>query len=107
MTAETEKLFTSLIKESNMAVAIDLTETQETSIDEISERHKGDWVAVRVTERDEAGQPLKAIVVAHNKDRNRLRDEIPPGEVCIFYAGPVPHEGYDAIIGNILRELRP
>lgn len=77
-----------------------MAETRESMlIDEIKKKYEGSWVAVKVTERDEAGQPLRGIVVYEDTSRHRLRDRIPEGEdVCIFFAGSVPREGYGVIL---------
>lgn len=68
------------------------------SLEEIMSKYAKEWVAVKVVERDSAGQPLKAEVLSHSVDRNQLRDNVADGkEVCIFYAGPIPWEGYVVI----------
>lgn len=65
------------------------------SIEEVKQRYKDEWVAVRVTERDVAGQPSKVKVVSHNPSRYKLMDTvIEEKEICIIYAGSTPHEGY-------------
>ena len=56
---------------------------------EIREKFSGDWVAITVTQRDEAGQPLKGIVIAHDVNRTQLRDmlnDVP--DCCIFSTKP-------------------
>ena len=65
------------------------------SIEDVMKKYKGEWIATRVIERDEAGQPLKVSVISHDIDGYRLNEKIKAEkEVCIFYAGPVPREGY-------------
>lgn len=59
---------------------------------------KGLWVAVKVVERDEAGQPLTGEVIATKLVRSELLDEVyAEKDICIFFAGPVPEEGYVAM----------
>ncbi len=80
---------------------MDLEEAEEAkdakepmALEEITRRHWGRWVALRVVERDEAGQPRRGIVLYHSPDRYRLRDLIKSEEAaCIFYAGPKPRTG--------------
>jgi hypothetical protein len=80
---------------------MDLEEAQETkkseepmTLEEITRRRWGRWVAIRVVERDEAGQPKKGIVIYHTQDPYRLRKTIKEEEsACIFYAGPTPKRG--------------
>jgi hypothetical protein len=68
------------------------------SIEELMKQFKGLWIAVRVVERDKAGQPLTAEVVASNLVRSNLLDEIyAEKDICIFFAGPIPEEGYVAM----------
>jgi hypothetical protein len=61
---------------------------------EIIKEYWGKWIAAKVTERDEGGQPIKFKVVQHSGDRYYLRDLIAKEEnMCIFYAGPIPSMG--------------
>jgi hypothetical protein len=67
-------------------------------IEEIMEKLKGLWVAVKVVERDKAGQPLTGEVIASNLVRSQLLDEVyAEKDICIFFAGPIPEEGYVAM----------
>jgi hypothetical protein len=69
------------------------------TIDEVTEKYSGLWVAVRVVERGEAGQPSKVKVISVSPDRYKLRDDmIQEVDICIFYAGEVPREGYEVIL---------
>lgn len=68
------------------------------TLGEVLEKYKGRWVAARVVERDEAGQPAKLDIVAVG-DRYRVREYVEAeDDVCIFYAGDVPMEGWEAIV---------
>lgn len=62
--------------------------SEELSIDDIYKKHRGFWVALLVTARDENGQPVRGKVVCTDIDRYRLRQETRGyKELCIFYAG--------------------
>lgn len=62
------------------------------SLSEIRKKFEGDWVAIRVTERDESGQPTKGVVIANDVNRSRLRDMVlSVKECCIFSTRePIP-----------------
>jgi hypothetical protein len=65
------------------------------SMDEITKRYAGNYVAIEVVTRDSNGQPSSGKVVLVHFNKYRLRDEISDkGELCIFYAGPTPKQGY-------------
>ena len=67
-------------------------EIDELSIPEIKARHKGRWVAIVVTKRDDNLQPTGGRVVAEDLDRYRLRGHVAKyADVCIFYAGESPY----------------
>ena len=64
-------------------------------MDEIIKRYNGRYVAVEVVSRDASGQPATARVVLAHFDKYRLRDAtVDKLELCIFYAGPTPKQGY-------------
>ncbi len=68
------------------------------SIESIMEKYEGLWVAVKVTERDESGQPLKGEVISKEAARSKVMDAIYKQEdICVFRAGPVPRKGYVAM----------
>jgi len=65
---------------------------EELSIPEIHVKHKGRWVAIVVTKRDENLQPTGGRVVAEDVDRYRLRGHVARyADICIFYAGESPY----------------
>lgn len=67
-------------------------------MDEIVRRYGGRYVAVEVVTRDSNGQPSSGRVVLAHFDKYRLRDATyDKNELCIFYAGPTPKQGYMAI----------
>ncbi|MCL5067913.1 MAG: hypothetical protein M1368_06130 [Thaumarchaeota archaeon] len=62
---------------------------EELAIEEIKQKFYGDWVAIRVTQRDESGQPLKGVVLAHDVNRTLLRNMLNDvAECCIFSTKP-------------------
>jgi hypothetical protein len=73
-----------------------LEEAEEsTSMDEIREKCNRLWVAMKVVEKDEAGQFTRGMVTAVDYSRFWLRKKIPrEEEVCICYSGPIPQPGY-------------
>lgn len=62
------------------------------SLEEISVKYSGRWVAITVTERDKNLQPTRGIVVAEDVDRYRLRGLITKySDICILLAGDTPY----------------
>ncbi|MBM4041037.1 MAG: hypothetical protein FJ290_21260 [Planctomycetes bacterium] len=58
-------------------------------------KYHGQWLAVRVTKRDDAGQPVAGIVLAHKPNRLEVsRAARGQGPVCMMFAGPPVPEGY-------------
>lgn len=68
-------------------------------MEEIIEAYRGRYVAIAVTERDANGQPVRGRVLESYFDKYKLRDLV-RGEkdVCIFYAGPAPQEGFVGVL---------
>jgi hypothetical protein len=67
-------------------------EREELTLSEVSEKHKGKWVALVVTGRDRNAQPVRGRVVAEDVDRYRLREKTTKyDDICIFYAGDSPY----------------
>ncbi len=67
-------------------------------ISELKERHKGEWLAIRVTRR-EAFEPVEGELVYHSQDQKELLKNVSfkfEGEshIYITYAGPFIHDGY-------------
>ncbi|MDG6923962.1 MAG: hypothetical protein JRN67_11805 [Nitrososphaerota archaeon] len=58
---------------SSTEVAQQPVEAEDLSLEEISTKYAGRWVAITVTARDRNLQPLRGIVVADENDRYRLR----------------------------------
>ena len=74
-------------------------ETEGRELNEVRQRHAGNWIAAAVVERDANGQPLTVRVIADHPDRYRLRDSIPAGlDVCIFFGGGLTKDGYELAI---------
>lgn len=66
------------------------------AIEELKQKYSGEWVAVRVTERNNVW-PEKGVLLAHNRDRRDLHRELREQKVrdaYIFFAGPIPKPGY-------------
>ena len=58
---------------STSGVAQQPEKTEDLSLEEISTKYAGRWVALTVTARDKNLQPVRGIVVADEVDRYRLR----------------------------------
>lgn len=77
---------------STSEVAQQPAKTEDLSLEEISTRYAGRWVAFTVTVRDKNLQPLRGIVVADEIDRYRLRGRITKyQDICIIFAGGSPY----------------
>ena len=68
------------------------------TLTEMKERFHGQWLAVRVTERDDGGQPVAGEVLAVKPSRLELAEAVKEErEACLLYAGePIP-EGYGVL----------
>ena len=77
-------------------------------IPSIRKKHKDEWVAVAVTQRDEFQVPVAGKVLIHDQDKNKVYDygfllhkQNPALEIYFFFTGePVP-EGVEVILGAI------
>ncbi|MEM0506730.1 MAG: hypothetical protein QXW58_05695, partial [Thermosphaera sp.] len=59
-------------------------EKEVLDINEIVNRYRGMWVAMKVLERDKNHQPTKGVVIYADPDRYRLRMQvINENELCI------------------------
>jgi hypothetical protein len=65
----------------------------EQTVDEVAERHQGEWILLQVTERDERQRPLRGIVIETGPTRRsiqstvlaKMRESDPTGPgYCIF-----------------------
>ena len=66
--------------------------SEDLSLEEISSKYEGRWVAITVTARDENLQPARGIVVADEIDRYRLRNHLSKyTDICILFAGESPY----------------
>ena len=71
------------------------TRTRPLSLAQMIRKYRGQWLAVRVTKRDDAGQPTAGIVLAHKPTQCEADDAVgEEAEVCLVYAGDVAPEGY-------------
>jgi hypothetical protein len=71
----------------------------DVSMQEVLKAYRGRYVVFRVTERDANGQPARGSVIETHFDKHKLRDMVrDKGNVCIFYAGPAPKEGFLAVL---------
>jgi len=70
-------------------------DAQVLTLEEMKRQYHGQWLAVKVAARDDAGQPVRGIVVAHRPTRLEVSEAVKAQRhVCLFYAGdPIP-KGY-------------
>jgi hypothetical protein len=72
---------------------------EDLSIQDVLTAFRGRYVALGVTQRDANGQPARGRVIENHFDKHKLRDMVrDKGNVCIFYAGPAPKEGFLAVL---------
>jgi hypothetical protein len=65
-------------------------------IEDLKERYHGEWLAIKVTRREDS-QPVEGELVYHSRDRQELLQKLELGRhesVYITYAGPLIEEGY-------------
>lgn len=75
------------------------TRKQMILFEDIARAYPGQWVALKVTERDSAGQPNRGMIVAHSRTKRHLFSLLGDlDDVCILYAGPVVPDGYGVVI---------
>ena len=69
--------------------------TTDESVESLLAQYEGEWVAFRVTARDEYGQPARGELLVHSPRRADAYQAIgQPGEVCVLYAGDLVPEGH-------------
>lgn len=68
------------------------SQPESMAMDEVNEKYRRLWLAVKVVERDEeSGQPLIVKVLSSDLDSFGLRNKLyTEKEVCTFYTGPIP-----------------
>jgi hypothetical protein len=72
---------------------------EDLSMQDVLKAYRGRYVAFGVTERDANGQPARGTVIENHFDKHKLRDMVrDKGDICIFYAGPAPKEGFLAVL---------
>ena len=68
------------------------------TLDEMTRQFQGRRLAVRVTARDEAGQPAAGEVLADKPSRLEVSEAVKgEAEVCVIYAGAPAPEGYGVL----------
>jgi len=66
------------------------------SVEKLLEQYEGEWIAFRVTERDEYGQPIRGELLAHSpKSADAYRAIGEPGDICVLYAGDLVPRGHE------------
>jgi hypothetical protein len=66
-------------------------------IEEIRRKYKDEWVLVEILDEDELGNPRKAKVIAHSKNRDDLYRALKGTRAKYtyqFYTGRIPRKGY-------------
>jgi hypothetical protein len=68
------------------------------TVDELLAKYSGEWLALRVTQRDSAGQPKPALALAHAPTRAEVHQKVRRlKDVCLLYAGPAVPEGFEVL----------
>jgi len=80
------KIYLKNIKQNNM------------KIEELKNKHKDEWLAIKVTKKKE-GLPIEGEIVYHNKDRKQLHEKTREiDDLMIMYAGKIVKEGYAYVL---------
>lgn len=81
-----------------MGTAVMKANGQVLTLNEMKRRFHGQWLAVRVTRRDEVGQPTAGTVLARSPSRLEVSQAVKQEtHVCLVYAGePIP-KGYGVL----------
>ncbi len=69
------------------------------TIQDIKNKFKNEWVLVEVTENDELNQPTKGKVIAHSKNREdtyNAMTKTKATDIAHLYTGEIPKKGYAA-----------
>jgi hypothetical protein len=73
-------------------------DNERLSLGEIISKYSGKYVAIEVLTRDKDGQPTHGRVLQVHFDKYRLKDSVQNlRDVCIFFAGPAPKQGFLAV----------
>jgi hypothetical protein len=57
---------------------------------ELGEVYPGQWLAVEVIERDDAGQPVRVTVLKRGVNAMTVREDVGKSYFCTLYTGPIP-----------------
>ena len=60
------------------------------TLDELAQKYHRQWIAVKVVERDQNGQPVKVIYLERDVNVAGVRQVPGIKDLCTFYTGPVP-----------------
>jgi hypothetical protein len=67
-------------------------------IEQLAQKYRGQWLALRVTARDASGQPRRALTLAHGATRAEVHRKVRRvSDVCLLYAGPAVPEGFEVL----------
>ena len=82
-----------------------MDERTELTLEEIEGRYNGEWVLVEETAWDKQGNPIRGVVVAHDRERSALVESThnlhiqkPEVKTFVFYAGPKVPEGLVVVL---------
>jgi ribulose bisphosphate carboxylase small subunit len=69
--------------------------TTDESVERMLADHEGEWIAFRVTGRDEYGQPARGELLVHSPSSAEAYEAIgSPGEICVLHSGDLVPKGH-------------
>ena len=65
-------------------------------IEGIKQKHKDEWVLIRVTRTDKLNRPIEGELIAHSKSRDEIYAKMKKvkGHTYTLYTGEIPKKGY-------------
>jgi hypothetical protein len=70
--------------------------SKETTIEELKDQYRNEWVLVEVLEEDELQRPIRVRLITHSKAREEIYEALKghSGYTYHFHTGKIPKEGY-------------
>ena len=87
-----------------------MDEVRPELIEQIRQRHEGEWLLIKVTSHDENGLPKEGILLFHSPDREAVYEAVDAAfkrgenELLTCFAGPLVPEGWEVVL-SVLDEV--